>query len=423
MDLDYEPRPVSMKPARLGLLLLLGINLFNYVDRQIIASVEVDIRNTFGVSEFSMGVVASVFLVVYMATSPIFGYFADRGGRWKLVGISIILQSLASLGSGLAGTFAILILMRCLVGIGEACYGPVAPTLLSDLFSRDVRGKIMAWFYAAIPVGSALGYVIGGLMLKMTGDWRWGFYVITIPGMLLGIACFFLKDPPRGLSDGVTVVGKPTMAQYWALFRNKSFFYNCAGMTALTFAIGGIAFWMPTYLREERGIQPGPANMVFGAIAIVSGLSATLLGGWLGDKLRPRFPGSYFLVSAAGMLVGFPMFLLLLFTPFPYAWAVIFAACFCLFFNTGPSNTILANVTHPSIRASAFAANIFVIHALGDVLSPPLIGLIKQYSSFKWAFAMVSFTMFLGGIFWLLGAPHLEEDTRAATAQNGERTA
>ncbi|MFT3785341.1 MAG: MFS transporter [Tepidisphaeraceae bacterium] len=155
--LGYEsppPTPATLRPARLALVLLLAINMFNYVDRQLLASVELDIRNQFKISEPTMGGIASAFLLVYMATSPIFGWFGDRGGRWKLVGISIILQSLASFGTGLAQGFASLLMMRCLVGIGEACYGPVAPTLISDLFPKNKRGAVLAWFYAAIPVGS-----------------------------------------------------------------------------------------------------------------------------------------------------------------------------------------------------------------------------------------------------------------------------
>jgi MFS family permease len=199
------------------------------------------------------------------------------------------------------------------------------------------------------------------------------------------------------------------------LLRTPSYVLNTLGMTAMTFAIGGIGFWMPYYIHEYRR-QPGlgRVNVLFGAIVVVAGLTATLLGGIAGDKLRDRFPGSYFLVSGAAMLVGFPLSVAMLYVPFPWAWLVIFLACFCLFFNTGPTNTILANVTHPSIRASAFALNILVIHALGDVASPLVIGVIASGNNMNVAFLFVSATILLGGILWLWGARYLERDTALA---------
>src|SRR5437867_9012264 len=184
-------------------------------------------------------------------------------------------------------------------------------------------------------------------------------------------------------------------------------------MTAMTFAMGGIAFWMPRYIFKVRGWEAkGTVNILFGAIVVVAGLGATILGGWLGDRLRARFAGSYFLVSGLALMLGFPMILLVLWAPFPLAWIFVFLACFCLFFNTGPTNTILANVTHPSIRASAFALNILIIHALGDVISPLIIGAITDASgqNMNLAFLLVSALILVGGVLWLWGARYLEAD-------------
>jgi MFS family permease len=190
-------------------------------------------------------------------------------------------------------------------------------------------------------------------------------------------------------------------------------------MTALTFAIGGISFWMPRYLHEYRNAGTlEHVNLVFGGITVVAGIGATLLGGIAGDVLRNRFPGSYFLVSAAGIWVSCPLVILMLWTPFPYAWVCIFLAIFFLFFNTGPSNAILANVTHPAIRGSAFALNILIIHALGDAISPPMLGKIvgPVDGEYRWnaAFLVVAAVMAVAGVFWLWGATHLQRDTELA---------
>lgn len=396
-----------MPGARAALVLLLLINLMNYVDRQILSAVEEPIGHEFHVTSAATGWLATSFLLAYMVFSPVFGVLADRMSRWVIVGIGVLVWSLASGGSGAVPTFGLLIGMRLLIGIGEAAYGPVAPTIISDLYPVSMRGKVLAWFNAAIPVGSALGYVIGGLFPPT--HWHWAFYVTVPPGLLLGAMCFFMKDAPRNKSSREKV----NAAQYFSLLKNRSYTINCVGMTLMTFALGGIAFFMPRYLGE-RGQTATWAKPLFGGLVCLAGLVATVIGGITGDKLRNRFPGSYFLVSGASMLVGFPLFLAFLITPFPAAWVVLFASVFCLFFNTGPSNTILANVTRPSIRATAFAMNIFVIHAFGDAISPPVIGWVAARYSTTVAFTVVSIAMLLSGIVWMLGSKHLAEDTAAA---------
>jgi MFS family permease len=188
-------------------------------------------------------------------------------------------------------------------------------------------------------------------------------------------------------------------------------------MAAMTFAIGGIAFWMPYYLETRPG-APGSSTLIFGGITALAGFTGTLAGGILGDRLRDRFSGSYFLVSGVAMLAGFPIFLATLRAPFPWIWGLIFLTCFCLFFNTGPTNTILANVTHPSMRAAAFALNIFVIHALGDVISPVIIGLLNDwFRDMNKSFVVVGLSFLVAGALWLLGARFLQRDTELATTR------
>jgi MFS family permease len=418
-----HPGEMPLPGARKALTLLLTINLFNYVDRYVLAAVEPKIQEQFfrpsdPNAEFLMGSLATAFIISYMLAAPVFGWLADRMSRWLLVGVSVLLWSLATGASGMAGAFTILLITRLFVGVGEAGYGPAAPTIIADLYPLARRGAVLAWFYAAIPVGSALGYALGGLVADRYG-WRRAFYVVVPPGLLLGIVCFFMRDPRHasaapGGSPTTNSVRKVNAADYLVLWKTPSYVLDCLGMAAMTFAIGGIAYWMPKYLvgRENAG-SLGHINTTFGAITVVAGLAATLAGGWFGDKLKARFPSSYFLVSGVAMLIACPLILLMLWTPFPWVWGVIFLAVFFLFFNTGPSNTILANVTHPSIRATAFAVNILVIHALGDALAPPILGKIGHYS-WNAAFLVVAATMGLAGALWLWGCRYLAADTAAA---------
>lgn len=419
--------------ARLALLVLVLINLFNYIDRQVLAAVEPSIRKEFfpptrdpttGAEQenrdgyFYMGLLSTAFLVTYMLTAPVFGWLANRMRRWVLIGVGVIIWSLASGGSGLAGFFLLMLLTRCFVGVGEAAYGPVAPTVISDLYPVKVRGSVLAWFYAAIPVGSALGYTFGGLL-----GWPHAFYWVVPPGLLLGLWCFFMPEPPVGQADPGAEVSRPVRVRdYLVLLRTPSYVLVTLGMAAMTFALGGIGHFMPDYIHRYKGVENlARINFVFGAIVVVAGLGATLVGGYAGDLLRRRFSGAYFLVSGFAMFLGFPLFIAVIYAPFPWAWGLIFVACFCLFFNTGPTNTVLANVTHPAVRAQAFALNIFVIHLLGDAVSPTIIGRIARdfhypdgTPNMNAGFLAVSGMILVGGALWLAGTPFLARDTALA---------
>jgi MFS family permease len=433
------------KGARGALVLLLTINLFNYIDRYILAAVEPSIRadtqifpegpgsvpegstarDVMMVAMAKTGLLSTAFLVSYMVTAPLFGWLADRMNRWVMVGLAVAIWSLASGASGLAGTFAALLITRCFVGIGEAGYGPSAPAMISDLYPVERRGAVLAWFYMAIPVGSALGYVFGGLVGGSLG-WRWPFYLVVPPGLLLAGICFYMgrkvhQPAPAQTAQMAEPKRKPGLRDYLGVLKIPSYALDSAGMTAMTFAIGGFSFWMPAYLVEKAYVGGGTVeaalkevNFNFGAITVVCGIAATLLGGWLGDYFRRYMSGSYFIVSAAGIMLSALFIILMIHTAFPFAWVWLFFAVFFLFLNTGPSNTILANVTHPSVRAQAFAMNILIIHALGDAISPPILGAVAGKYGWNQALYIVAAVMVLGGALWFWGAAYLKRDTDRA---------
>lgn len=486
--------PAPVPGARAALALLLAINLFNYVDRQVLSAVlpllEVD-ADLFDPTdrwlEFKLGLLTSAFLVSYTVLSPVFGWFGDRGRRWVVVGVGVAVWSLASGASGLATGFAVLLLTRCLVGVGEAAYGPVAPSMISDMFPIAIRGKVMAYFYLAIPVGSALGFVIGGQVGEHFG-WRAAF-LVTLLGLVPAALCFVMREPPRPATSAVAT-GPGYLTVVRELWTIRSFVLCCAGMTCTTFMLGGVAAWAPRYIFQRearfevtaksltdlraatntRGEPLVPAGVVdrlaplvdrgprdfpgfkaelleslgaddlrqygervykaataegsaslggvtflFGVIVVVSGLGATILGGLAGDALRNRgVRGAYFHAAGWSTVLAWPLFAGVLYVPFPTAWLLLFGAVFFLFFNTGPANTVLANITRSDVRATAFAVNILVIHLLGDVVSPPAIGLIAAEWDLHTAFLVVSATIPLGGLLWVLGARYLDTDTARA---------
>ena len=415
-QLSMEFLRKSVCGARAALFLLVGINLFNYIDRQILAALEPDIRATFFApgdvnAMWKTGLLGDAFFVTYMISAPILGFLADRISRWIIAGFAVILWSLASGGSGLAATFTILFATRIFVGIGEGGYGPAAPTILADLFPIEIRGRVMAIFYTAIPVGSALGYVIGGVVGAHLG-WRWAFYLVTLPGLLLGLLCFWQRDPRVSEHHLAQESARRGIGDYLKLFRTRSYLINCVAQTLMTFVTGGLGFWAAAYLRY-RNQSPDVGMTIFGLIMVVAGLVSTLLGGIIADRLRSRLPGSYFWVSGVGMLIACPLFVATLYIPFPAAWITMFLAIFFLFLNTGPSNTALANVSLPAVRATAFAANIFVVHAFGDVQAFWLLGYIGGHANMHVAFVFVSAIILASGVTWLFGVKYLAADTAA----------
>ncbi|MDR3402470.1 MAG: MFS transporter [Chthoniobacter sp.] len=421
--------PSTHRQATRALALLLAINLFNYIDRYILAAIEPLISDQFfgAKDETAMaktGALATAFLVSYMILAPLFGWLADRFSRWQIIAFGVALWSLASGWSGMAATFTMLVLTRVFVGVGEAAYGPAAPTIISDLYPEEKRGRMLSYFYVAIPVGSAIGYAFGGAVGQHWG-WRWPFYLVTFPGLILAGLCVFMRDPRgvRARTEKTHQKPKITLADVLALFRIRSYTLNTAAMAAMTFAMGGMSFWVPRYLYTYRaadfGGHPdlGKINFTFGAITASAGLLATILGGWTGDRVRRRYPSAYFLVSAISIFLAFPVTILMLRTPFPGAWVLVFFAIFFLFFNTGPANAALANVTPSGTRATAFALNILAIHIFGDAISPPLIGWIAGKTNMNTAFLVVSAMMAVASVFWFLGLRHLGRDTAAISAE------
>jgi predicted MFS family arabinose efflux permease len=405
-----------MRGPRMVLIFLFGINLLNYIDRQILYAVFLPIQAELSLTDTQLGLLASAFMWVYLSTAPIFGLLADRWSRPRLMGLGVAVWSVATGFTGVARSHAELLLGRAAVGIGEASYGSVAPALLSDAFLPAQRGSTLAFFSMAIPVGSALGYLLGGFLQRALG-WRSAFFIVGVPGLLLAWSVARLSDPPRGGLDAVKPPGAaastPRTRDYLGLLRTPSYVLNCLAMTAMTFAVGGLAAWVPTYLVRIRGMELSQANLTFGLLTLIAGVGGTLAGGWLGDRMLPRVPTAYFLVSGVGLLLSVPCAAAVILLQ-DRAWVLgaIFLAEILIFLNTGPLNAIIANVSRAEVRATAYAANIFVIHALGDAISPTVVGILSDRVGLAAAFWIAPATLALAAFFCFWGMRHLEADVK-----------
>jgi MFS family permease len=402
--------------ARWGLFVLTLVNTFNYLDRQVLAALFESLKHSeLHLSDAQLGLLATAFLVVYMLTSPIFGTLGDRGNRPRLIGIGVAIWSVATALGGFAVNFASLFAARSAVGVGEAAYGSVSPALLADYFPLEKRGRVFSIFFAAIPIGSAAGYMLGGLVDHYYG-WRAAFFVAGVPGLLLAWMTSRLLDPPRGAQDGAVApspavthahgpMGKQALTAYLELLRNAPYVLTVLGYAAYTFGLGALAVWMPAFLERERGMARTDATLQFGAIIVVTGFLGTFVGGWLGDRLLKRFRESYLWVSGLSMIVAVP-FTWVAFTARerPVYMAAIVIAEVLVFISTGPVNSAIVNVVEPDRRATAVALSILAIHLLGDVPSPPLIGIVSDKTSLEHAMLILPFAFAASGLIWVYAA-------------------
>jgi len=397
---------VDARAARAGLLILTLINLFNYLDRWIVAALAESMKHSeLHLSDTQLGLLMTGFLVVYMLAAPGFGALGDRRSRPRLLGLGVGIWSVATALGGLASSYVGLFAARAAVGIGEAAYGTISPALLADYFPRERRGRVFAIFFAAIPIGSALGYIVGGLVDHYYG-WRQAFFVAGIPGLVLALLALRLYDPPRGSQDAAAPqAAGSTRDAYRTLLRNRPYLLTVLGYAAYTFAIGALAFWTPAFLERARGIPKAHATVQFGAIVVVTGFVGTYGGGWLGDRLLRVSRQAYLWFSGIVTLVAAPLTLVALAAPGPGVyWPAIVAAELCLFASTGPINSAIVNVVSPHIRATAVALSIFTIHVLGDVPSPPIVGAISDALSLTRAVLIIPVAVLLGGLIWTYAA-------------------
>lgn len=391
------------KRATYALAILTFINLFNYIDRWVLSAVVEPLKRELGLSDTQLGLIGTGFILVYSLTSPVFGSLGDRRKRPPLIALGVAIWSLATALAGFARGFWTLLIARSAVGVGEAAYGTIAPALLSDQFPIEKRGRIFAVFFAAIPVGSALGYVLGGLADQYFG-WRAAFWIAGFPGILLALLVLLVKDPPRGQND-TGHVPRVSGSAYRDLLRNRPYILSVLGYAMYTFALGGLGFWMPAFLERARGMPRSDATVTFGAIVIVTGFVGTFLGGWLGDVLLKKTKQSYLWVSGIATLVAAPLTLIGLTSRDKGLYlTMIIIAEVLIFMCTGPINSAIVNVVSPLERATAVGLSVFVMHFLGDIPSPPLIGAISDSSSLDKGILVVPVAILLAGIIWTYAA-------------------
>jgi len=361
------------------------MNMLDYLDRNLLMSMRPQIKGELGITNFQWGLLTSIFLVSYSLFGPIMGGLGDRFRRTWLLGVGVGVWSLATIGSGLARSYGHMAFARSVLGIGEATYGVIAPTILLDLFAREQRARLMSAYYLAMPIGSALGISLGSVIASKL-NWHLAFFLVGAPGLAAAVVAFALPEPVRGASEGVDTERLKAAERagarredYLGLMVNSSYLYSVLGMAAYTFAIGGMLVWVPNYLFSTRGFDQARAGTILGVVTLGAAVLGMSAGGWIADRLAKSKPQALFLVPGVAMIGSIPFVLAALFTNSePAIFAAIFLAESLMFVNTGPCNAIIANVVQPNLRAAAYAIAIFAVHFLGDIWSPSLIGKVSD---------------------------------------------
>ncbi len=404
------------------LAILTGLNLFNYLDRFVLSSVLPSVKTSLHINDNDSGWIFSAFMIGYFLTSPFFGYLGDRLPRKWLIAVGIFIWSLGTVLTGYATSFGILIFYRVLVGVGEASYATISPSLISDNFSAARRNQALTIFYVAIPVGAALGNVLGG-QIATHYSWREAFIWAGAPGLLLALVLLPFQEPRRGQTDEGPMKErtKPTLRDVLKLFLIPKYMLVVLGYTALTFAMGAFGNWGPSFFVRVHGMPLDKAGNLFGGIMVVTGLLGTFIGGFLATAWRKRNRAGYALLLGCSTLGAVP-FSVLAFTlreqlPSEICLA---AAMFLLFFPTGPVNTLILETVPANLQASSMALSIFMIHLFGDMWSSVIVGkLSDHWNNLRLAVLILPGAAFVGALLWLALAWRTLKEKDTASHKTG----
>jgi MFS family permease len=395
----------------LGILSL--VNFLNYIDRQVLPAVATNMLDdpSLGLTDADIGYMEAALLLSFTVLAPIFGRLGDRRPRAKLMAGAAVAWSIATALTGYAdrlsplprvmgfrvpvvgvmftisGVALSLCAVRACVGIGESAYSTITPSLIADYFPPHRRATALGVFQSAIPMGFALGFVIGGVLAHFFG-WRVAFSLVGVPGLITAVFVWRLREPIRGatdLHDAATEAsekstsGESTPRTVWRILRTRDWLIATAGYTALTAALGAFATWAVVALVRDKGMTQTGANITLGIVTLLAGATGTFGGGWIADRIAARRRNGYFLVCAVSTLLGIvPTLVVLVSNDARIFVPAVFLAVTMLFVSNAPFHAILLGSVPTSVRAMAVALNIVIIHAFGDAVSRALVGVLSD---------------------------------------------
>jgi len=401
-DATKPSRTASVAGATTALVLLTALNFVNYIDRYILPGVQEQVKHEFHLSDEHIGTLTFWFMIAYMFTSPITGWLGDRFPRKPMIVIAALFWATINFLTATVHSYDSLNIRHAALGVGEASFGIFAPALLADYYPEDQRNRVLTIFNVAIPVGAALGYLVGGTVGEHYG-WRMSFIVSAVPAAILAILiAIFMKEPARGASQHEKA--KLEKGTVLSLLKNPAYLSSILGYAAVTFSLGGISWWMPSFLQRIDGRSQSSAAYIMGAITVVAGLGGTITGGTIAQKWSRTNSKALYLVPAISAAIAVPPALLCFFGPHNLTLYGLGAAIFLIFLGTGPVNAATLNAVRPEIRATAMAGQLFIIHALGDAISPRIIGAVSDRSTLNLGLGSTLITMLLAAVIFFIGS-------------------
>jgi MFS family permease len=398
-DLAYSP-PVTKGYLRYALAVIFFANFLSYLDRQVVSALEHQLKHAFHLSTAEFGYVGSAFTVGYMVFAPIVGFLIARHRRPRVFALCVIVWSLATLASGIVPNKWGLYAARFFIGAGEAGCLVIGPTLLSDYFPKEVRGRILSLFFLALPLGGASGYIAGAQINDLWG-WRSAFFIAGAPGFLVAALIWNLVDPtPSGEPIDPQHPQVKGIRPYIELLSNRTLLFIILAQAFAVMFIQPFLHFGVGFFEDSRGLTKKAATMGLASLALVAGALGNAMSGFIGDRLARKIRGAYALMAGVAFLAGLP-FMLTGFrveTPWVFFPALGIGA-FCYFLCMPAVNTQIANAVPAEKRAMAYAVAVFILHCLGDTAALPVFGHVADLVGGKeMAFTIFSFALLLASV-------------------------
>ncbi len=417
-----KPGSGSLKGATVALVLLTSMNFVNYLDRYILPAVQEQVKGEFHLSDDQIGSLTLWFFVAYVLSSPLTGWLGDRFPRKPMIVAAGLGIAAMNFFTAHVHSYLSLNIRHAALGVVEASFGIFAPALLADYYAADKRNGVLTIFNVAIPVGAAMGYLVGG-MIGASHGWRMAFIASAVPGALIALLILvFMKEPQR-TGQALDAHGMPKTkmdkASVLSLLTNKAYLSSILGYAAVTFSLGGISWWMPSFLQRVDGRSIGEAGTIMGGITVVCGLGGTVTGGVLAQWWSKKTEKALYLVPAISALLAVPPAVLCFFGPKSVTLPALGVAVFLIFLGTGPVNASTLNAVPANLRAAAMAGQLFAIHVFGDAFSPKVIGLVSDHSNLRMGLGVTLITFVLASGIFFVGAryaPKLDDVVEGAAA-------
>jgi MFS family permease len=394
-------------------ILLFLLYMFDYIDRMVVTSMFTSIEHDWGITHTQSGaLVSAVFFAIVVFTFPI-SILVDRWSRTKTIGVMAILWSIATAVCALTGNFVQLFIARLFIGFGEAGYAPGGSAMISGLYPIEKRSKMMGIWNASIPLGSAIGVLLGGIIAAKLG-WKHAFGMVAIPGMIVAILFFFVKDYKTvdlsfidKSSNKIKMEKKDMLREF---ITKPSVLYTYFGMAAVVFVTTSLLTWLPTYFENVRGVPQESAGKMAGSVMALALIGAPL-GGYLTDLWRKSnvnarliFPALSTLFSGLSLFIA----LFLLKGTFQYIMLLLFGVSVISFISGAAAVT--QDVIHPGLRATSYAIAVVVQNLLGATTAPIVMGKVYDLTNIQTALSFLPFVLVLGSILFWLGSRHYAKD-------------